>query len=166
MGPIISCFKRRNEMTRLQTLDLPSLHRATIGFDQLFRDMDRVFENTKSNGYPPYNIVQINEDEYMISVAVAGFGMDNLDITLEKNILTVEGVAPKGDETVNYLHKGIGGRSFRRTFTLADHIEVRQAGLELGMLNIHLKRNVPEELQPKKIAITDFNGTVQDTIEG
>lgn len=150
-------------MTRLQTLDLPSLHRATIGFDQLFRDMDRMFENSKSNGYPPYNIAQINEDEYMISVAVAGFGMDNLDITLEKNILTVEGTAPKGDENVNYLHKGIGGRSFRRSFTLADHIEVEAATLDLGMLNIHLKRNVPEALQPKKIAI---KGVDSNIIEG
>jgi molecular chaperone IbpA len=153
-------------MTRLTTLDLPHFHRATIGFDRMFQEMDRMFENSKSNGYPPYNIAQINEDEYMISIAVAGFGMDNLDITLDKNILTIEGTAPKGDEDVNYLHKGIGGRSFRRQFTLADHIEVRQAGLELGMLNIHLVRNVPEELQPKKIAITDFNGTVQEAIEG
>ncbi len=152
MGPIISCFKRRNKMTRLQTLDLPSLHRATIGFDQLFREMDRTFENTKSNGYPPYNIAQLNEDEYTISVAVAGFGMDNLDITLEKNLLVIEGFATP-DENINYLHKGIGGRSFRRTFTLADHIEVENATLELGILNIHLKRNVPEALQPKRIAI-------------
>lgn len=148
-------------MTRLTTLDLPQLHRATIGFDRLFQEMDRAFENTKSTGYPPYNIAQINEDEYMISLAVAGFGMDNLDITLEKNILTVEGTAPKGDEEVNYLHKGIGGRSFRRQFTLADHIEVETATLELGMLNIHLVRNVPEALQPKKIAIRNL-----EAIEG
>jgi molecular chaperone IbpA len=89
----------------------------------------------------------------MISIAVAGFGMDNLEITKDKNILTVEGTSPKGDENVNYLHKGIAGRNFRREFTLADHVEVEQATLELGMLNIHLKREVPEELQPKKIAI-------------
>jgi len=141
-------------MTRLQTLDLPTFHRATVGFDRLFHEMDRAFENSKSNGYPPYNIAQINEDEYMISIAVAGFGMDNLDITLEKNILTVDGTAPKGDEEVTYLHKGIGGRNFRRSFTLAEHVEVEAASLELGMLNIHLKRNVPEAHQPKKIAIT------------
>ena len=97
-------------MTRLTTLDLPQLHRATVGFDRMFDEMNRAFENTKSTGYPPYNVVEINEDEYMISLAVAGFGMDNLDITLEKNVLTVEGNAPKGDEEVNYLHKGIGGR--------------------------------------------------------
>ena len=140
-------------MTRLQTLDLPHFHRATVGFDRLFQEMDRAFENTKSSGYPPYNIVQINDDEYMISIAVAGFGMGNLDITLDKRILTIEGTAPKGDEEVNYLHKGIGGRNFRRQFTLADYVEVETATLELGMLNIHLKRNVPEEMQPKKIEI-------------
>jgi molecular chaperone IbpA len=141
-------------MTRLTTLDLPSLHRATIGFDRLFEQLDREFANSKSTGYPPYNIAQINDDEFMITLAVAGFGMDSLDITKDKNILTVEGTSPKGDENVNYLHKGIAGRNFRREFTLADHVEVEGASLELGMLNIHLKREVPEELQPKKIAIT------------
>ena len=153
-------------MTRTMTLDFPHFTRSAIGFDRLFDELNREFANSKTSGYPPYNIAQINDDEYMISIAVAGFGMDNLDITLEKNVLTVEGTAPKGDEDVNYLHKGIGGRNFRRQFTLADHIEVEQAGLELGMLNIHLKRNVPEELQPKKIAITDFNGVVTNAIEG
>jgi len=142
-------------MTRLTTLDLPNFHRATIGFDRLFNEMESRFANSASNGYPPYNIAQINEDEYMISLAVAGFGMDNLEITKDGNILKVEGTSPKGDETVNYLHKGIGGRNFRREFTLADHVEVQNAGLELGMLNIHLKREVPEELQPKKIKITN-----------
>jgi molecular chaperone IbpA len=141
-------------MTRLTTLDLPSFHRATVGFDRLFEQLDREFANSKSQGYPPYNIAQIDDDEYMITLAVAGFGMDNLDITHEKNILTIEGTSPKGDEDVNYLHKGIAGRNFRREFTLADHVEVQGATLELGMLNIHLKREVPEELQPKRIAIS------------
>ena len=144
-------------MTRLTTLDLPTFTRASIGFDRLFDEINREFANSKSTGYPPYNIVQINEDEYMISLAVAGFGMENLDITLEKNVLTVEGNTPNGDEQVNYLHKGIGGRNFRRQFTLAEHIEVEQAGLELGMLNIHLVRNVPEAQKPKKIAIKQFD---------
>jgi len=155
-------------MTRLTTLDLPSLHRATIGFDRMFEELDRTFANSASQGYPPYNIAQINDDEYMISLAVAGFGMDNLDITQEKNILRIEGTSPKGDEHVNYLHKGIGGRNFRREFTLADHVEVEGASLELGMLAIHLKRIVPEELQPKKIKIEDHNGlvtTAHDAIE-
>jgi molecular chaperone IbpA len=117
--------------------------------------METRFANSQSQGYPPYNIAQINEDEYMISLAVAGFGMDNLDITKDKNVLKIEGTSPKGDEDVNYLHKGIGGRSFRREFTLADHVDVINANLELGMLNIHLKREVPEELQPKQIKINE-----------
>ena len=156
-------YDKEKTMTRLTTLDLPQFHRATIGFDRMFNELERNFANSQSNGYPPYNIAQINEDEYMISLAVAGFGMDNLDVTKDKNILRIEGNAPKGDENVNYLHKGIGGRNFRREFTLADHVEVVSAGLDLGMLNVHLKREIPEELQPKKIEITDYNGTV---IEG
>jgi len=142
-------------MTRLTTLDLPNFHRATIGFDRMFNELERTFANSQSNGYPPYNIAQIDEDEYMISLAVAGFGMDNLEITKDGNTLRVEDTSPKGDRNVNYLHNGIGGRNFRREFTLADHVEVQNAGLELGMLNIHLKREVPEELQPKKIKITN-----------
>ena len=143
-------------MTRLQTLNIPNLHRASIGFDQMFNELERSFANTpNSQGYPPYKIAQINDDEYMISIAVAGFGMDNLDITKDVKILRIEGTSPKGDEEVNYLHKGIGGRNFRREFTLADHVEVANANLELGMLNIHLVRELPEELQPKTIKIND-----------
>ena len=149
-------------MTRLTTLDLPNFHRATIGFDRLFNEMERQFANSPNgNGYPPYNIAQINDDEYMISLAVAGFGMDNLEITTDSDQLKIEGTAPKGDEDVNYLHKGIGGRNFRREFTLADHVKVADATLELGMLNIHLKREVPEALKPKKIEIN-----AGETIEG
>jgi molecular chaperone IbpA len=150
-------------MTRTMTLDFPQLTRSAVGFDRLFNEIERSFVNGQTANYPPYNLVEITEDEWMISVAVAGFGMDNLDITLDKNLLTVEGTAPKGEETTKYLHKGIGGRSFRRSFTLADHIEVADATLELGVLNIHLKRNVPEELQPKKIAIKTIDSNL---IEG
>jgi molecular chaperone IbpA len=141
-------------MTRLTTLDLPSFHRATIGFDRLFDQLNQEFANSKPQGYPPYNIAQVNDDEYVITLAVAGFGMDSLEITKDKNILTIEGTAPKGDEDVNYLHKGIAGRNFTREFTLADHVEVESASLDNGMLNVYLKREVPEELQPKKIVIT------------
>jgi molecular chaperone IbpA len=150
-------------MTRLTTLDLPHIHRHFVGFDNIFNEMDRMFENTKTNGYPPYNIAQINENEYMISLAVAGFGMDNLSIEKDNKILKIEGNTPNGDEKVNYLHKGIGGRNFRREFTLAEHVEVVNANLELGMLNIHLKREIPEELQPKKIKINQSDYTIEGT---
>ena len=143
-------------MTRLTTLDLPHFHRATVGFDRLFEQMNTQFANSPNgNGYPPYNIAQVNEDEFMISVAVAGFSMDNLDVTKDGDQLKIEGTAPKGDEDVNYLHKGIGGRNFRREFTLADHVNVAGATLELGMLNVHLVREVPEALKPKTIEIRD-----------
>jgi molecular chaperone IbpA len=140
-------------MTRIQTLSLPSFARTAVGFERLFDDIERGFANSQTNNYPPYNVVEITEDEWMISIAVAGFSMDSLDITIDKNLLTVEGTPDKSVENVKYLHKGIGGRNFRRSFTLADYIEVENATLDLGMLNIHLKRNVPDELQPKKIAI-------------
>lgn len=149
-------------MTRLTTLDLPHFTRATVGFDRLFDEIQREFANSKGTGYPPYNVAEINDDEWMISIAVAGFGMDNLDITVDNQTLTVEGIAPVGGEDVKYLHKGIAGRNFRRQFTLAEHVEVANATLELGMLNIHLVRNVPEELQPKKIAINYVDSKVID----
>jgi len=152
-------------MTRLTTLDLPHFHRATIGFDRMFNELERQFSNSQSTGYPPYNIVQISDDEYVISLAVAGFAMEELDITKEGNILRVEGLAPKGDDDVNYLHKGIAGRNFRREFTLADHMEVEQANLELGMLNITLVREVPEELQPKKININVGSPVINGEVE-
>ena len=154
-------------MTRITTQDLPSIHKHFVGFDQMFNEMDRMFENSanKGAGYPPYNIAQLNENEYMISVAVAGFGMDNLSIEKDKDTLKIEGTAPKGDDEVNYLHRGIGGRNFRREFTLAEHVDVHNAELKNGMLNIHLKREVPEELQPKKIKINEgltIDGEVAD----
>ena len=144
-------------MTRLQTtINLPQFHRATIGFDRLFNELERGFEKSpNASGYPPYNIAQINDYEYMISIAVAGFGMGDLEITKDGDQLKIEGTAPKGDEQVNYLHKGIGGRNFRREFTLAEHVNVSGASLELGMLNVHLIREIPEALKPKTIEIRD-----------
>jgi molecular chaperone IbpA len=146
----------------MTTLELPALQGATVGFDRLFNELDRQFANSKSGGYPPYNLVEINENEWMISLAVAGFGMDNLDVTKDGNLLRVEGTSPKGSEDVKYVYKGIAERNFRREFTLADHVEVENAELDLGMLNIHLKREVPEELLPKSIPI---NSSYQGAIE-
>jgi molecular chaperone IbpA len=139
-------------MTRF---DLTPFHRSTVGFDRLFNDLDRVIANSAiNNSYPPYNIEKINENEFVISLAVAGFTMDDLEITHDGNELTITGTTPTSDEDKAYLHKGIAARGFTRVFTVADHVEVDTAELELGLLNIYLKRNVPEELQPKRIAIT------------
>jgi molecular chaperone IbpA len=121
-------------------------------FDELLRLDSRQNEN-----YPPYNIVQINEDEFMISLAVAGFGQDNLAITKDKNFLVIEGnpTFPPLEE-IKFLHKGISNRSFKREFKLADYVDIVNAQLELGVLSIYLKREIPEEQKPKTIAIT-FN---------
>lgn len=143
-------------MTRITTLDFPTFHRSTIGFDKMFNELNRSFANSQSNGYPPYNIVQHNDNEFTISLAVAGFDMDDLSITKDKNTLSIEGKSPKADdaeEEVNFLHKGVAARSFKREFTLADYVEVKSAELKLGMLHLQLQRQVPEELQPKKIVI-------------
>jgi len=144
----------------LRTFDLPAIHKFGIGFDNMFDEFMRVSAQQGNNNYPPYNIVQINDDEYMISLAVAGFGHDNLSVTKDKKFLIIEGthsvtkLADQDDANYTYLHKGISERSFRREFQLADHVEIHNAHLELGILSIHLKREVPEDAKPKTIAIS------------
>ena len=141
----------------LRSFDIPAITKFGIGFDNMFDELMRVSAQQSSTNYPPYNIVQINEDEYMISLAVAGFGLDNLSVTKDKKFLIIEGKEyhPDSEKIVpNYLHKGISNRDFRREFQLADHVEISHAHLELGILSVHLKREVPEDAKPKTIAIT------------
>jgi len=142
----------------LRSFDIPALHKFGIGFDNMFDDLMRVSAQQGNTNYPPYNIVQVNDDEYTISVAVAGFTQENLSVTKDKKVLVIEGKQTIGDlvdeEEVKYLHKGISERSFRREFQLADHVEITGAHLELGILSVYLKREVPEEAKPKTIAIT------------
>ena len=143
----------------LRSFDIPTLHKFGIGFDNMFDELMRVSAQQSTTNYPPYNIVQVNEDEYMISVAVAGFGPDNLSVTKDKKFLIIEGkhsaeTVESPDASYTFLHKGISERSFRREFQLADHVEISNAHLELGILSIHLRREVPEEARPKAIAIT------------
>ena len=140
----------------LRSLDIPSIHKFGIGFDSMFDELQRIHSQQSSNNYPPYNVVQLNEDEYMISLAVAGFGLDNLTVTKDKNFLIIEGKQHELADAVepNYLHRGISARDFRREFKLADHVEIDHAHLELGILNIHLKRDIPEAQKPKTIAIS------------
>lgn len=141
----------------LRSFDIPTLTKFGIGFDNMFDELMRVSAQQSSTNYPPYNIVQVSEDEYTISLAVAGFGLDNLSVTKDKKFLIIEGkeYQPNSEKIVpNYLHKGISNRDFRREFQLADHMEISNAHLELGILSVHLKREVPEEAKPKTIAIT------------
>jgi molecular chaperone IbpA len=146
-----------NKTLTLRSFDLPAIHKFGIGFDNMFDELHRIHSQQSTTNYPPYNIVQINEDEYMISMAVAGFGLDNLSITKDKNFLIIEGKNTIKEEDmpdINYLHRGISARDFRREFKLADHVEIENAHLELGILSVHLKREIPEEQKPKSIAIT------------
>jgi molecular chaperone IbpA len=141
----------------LRSFDIPALTKFGIGFDNMFDELMRVNSQQSSTNYPPYNIVQISEDEYKISLAVAGFGHDNLSVTKDKNFLVIEGKEYQSDSekiVPNYLHKGISNRDFRREFQLADHVEISNAHLELGILSVYLKREVPESAKPKTIAIT------------
>jgi molecular chaperone IbpA len=140
----------------LRSLDIPSIHKFAVGFDNMFDEILRVNAQQSNTNYPPYNVVQINEDEFIISLAVAGFGLDNLSVTKDKNFLIIEGKNTIKEEDmpdINYLHRGISARDFRREFKLADHVEIENAHLELGILNVHLKREIPEEQKPRAIAI-------------
>jgi molecular chaperone IbpA len=149
-------------MTReltLRTLDIPSIHKFGIGFDNMFDELLRINQQQANTNYPPYNIVKHDEDHFAIEVAVAGFREGDINITVEKNVLTIRGeqaqeIDKDTSEVVEYLHRGISARSFTRTFTLADHVEVVGAAIENGILRIELERQVPEEQKPKTIAIT------------
>lgn len=143
-------------MNTLTKFDLTPYTRATVGFDRMFDLLDRQFANSVSTTYPPYNIIKEGEDSYKVEIAVAGFKEDELEITVKEYVLTVSGEQKRDEDSEGpvYLHKGISARSFTRTFTLGDHVEVRSATVQNGLLVISLEREIPEEAKPKKIAIT------------
>lgn len=141
----------------MTTFDLSPLFRSTVGFDRVSRLLESAARfDDQAPSYPPYNIEALGEDEYRIVMAVAGFSDDDLNITVENSTLTVSGKLnqPDGeDEEVRYLHRGIAGRAFERRFQLADHIKVKGAKLENGLLQIDLQREIPDELKPRTIEI-------------
>ncbi|MCB9946661.1 MAG: Hsp20 family protein [Rhodospirillaceae bacterium] len=147
----------------MRQYDLSPLFRSTIGFDRLSRALDaamRVDEAALS--YPPYNIEKLSEDDYRITMAVAGFGRDDVEIVAQDATLTVRGKARQDNETATYLYRGIAGRAFERKFQLADHIEVVGAGLADGMLHIDLRREIPEAMKPRTVPIrTQAHGQVE-----
>jgi len=142
-------------MTRL---DLQPFFRSTIGFDQIAEILDNLTEeNRKQNHYPPYNIEKLSEDTYRITVAVAGFKEEDLEITKHNNLLIIDGKMMKKPEATapdhTFLYKGIAERSFQLQFRIADHMLVEDVSLESGMLTINMRREVPEALKPQKINI-------------
>lgn len=135
--------------------DLTPLFRTTVGFDRLMDLVDNRLTTAKSEtGYPPYNIEKVGEDRYRVTLAVAGFSRDNLDIVIEKNQLTVTGqIGEQAENETQFLHRGIARRAFRHRFEVADNVRVVGADLANGLLSIELKREVPEELKPRRIEI-------------
>jgi molecular chaperone IbpA len=138
----------------MTAFDFAPLFRTAIGFDRLARLMDSAQATAESQSYPPYNIEKAGEDSYRLTMAVAGFGPDDLELTVKENTLVVAGRPANQAQGENVLYRGIAGRAFERRFVLADHIVVEGADLQNGLLHVGLKRVVPESLKPRRIAIS------------
>ncbi|APO71066.1 HSP20 family heat shock protein (plasmid) [Rhizobium gallicum] len=132
--------------------DFAPLYRSSIGFDRVFNLLNNAQRFQAVDTWPPYDIVKAGEDEYRITMAVAGFAEEDLSVTHERNVLVIAGAKPD-KEDMQYLHHGIAGRSFERRFELADHVKVLGASLKNGLLSVELKREIPEEMKPRRIAI-------------
>jgi molecular chaperone IbpA len=141
-----------NQLSRVDALS-----RALIGFDQMFDQMERRYNTSINNNYPPHNILKTGENTYEIQIAVTGFDRSEIAVTVESNVLTVRGEsqAPNESTEIVYLHRGLATRDFAKEFPLAEHIEVIGAETKNGMLSIHLIRNIPESAKPKVIDIVD-----------
>ena len=138
----------------MRSIDLSPLYRASVGFDRLFKTLDQVNRLEDSAfSYPPYNIAAVDENQYQVTMAVAGFAEDDIEITTEQNVLSVSGQRADENDDAKYLHRGIATRSFERRFNLADHVRVTGAEMENGLLHIYLEREIPEAMKPRKIEI-------------
>lgn len=143
----------------MRTYDLAPLFRSTVGFDNMARMLDNLSADT-APAYPPYNIEKTGEDEYRITMAVAGFGENDLEIRTQDNKLVITGRIDKAEsaEERSFLHRGIAERAFERQFSLAEHVKVMDASLENGLLHVDLAREVPEAMKPRTIAIKSSEG--------
>jgi molecular chaperone IbpA len=138
----------------MRHFDLTPLYRSTIGFDRLGSLLDTLGSlDGEAPSYPPYNIERVGENEYRISMAVAGFGEGDLSIEVKENSLSIRGEKTTGQEDTTFLHRGIASRSFERRFQLADHVVVKGAALENGLLHVDLVRELPEAMKPRTIPI-------------
>ena len=137
-------------------LDFTPLYRSVIGFDRvahLLEGINNTQQNSKQGGYPPYNIELLDENQYRITMAVAGFAEDELDIESRENLLVVQGKKKDDDTERQYLHQGIAERNFERKFQLADYVKVSGAQIDNGLLHIELEREIPDAMKPRKISI-------------
>jgi molecular chaperone IbpA len=151
----------------MRSFDLSPLFRYSVGFDRLDDLFETAFRGTQETSYPPYNIVKTGQDAYRITLAVAGFGADELELVVKENLLTVrgKGAEPQQEQAVTYLHRGIAQRAFEHRFQLADHVKVTGANLTNGLLDIELARELPESAKPQKIEI-GHDKTEPRVIEG
>ena len=139
--------------------DLSPLYRSTVGFDRLAQLLDNA-GSFEVPTYPPYNIERVSDDEYRVTMAVAGFGRDDITIEVKQNTLTVSGKkADKTEQKGEFLHQGIAQRAFERRFQLADFVQVEGAELANGLLHVSLRREIPEAMKPRTIAIKNANGS-------
>ena len=148
----------------MRTFDLAPLYRSTVGFDRLFSMLDQSAGLDAAPGYPPYNIERTGEDAYRISVAVAGFADSELTLESKENTLTIRGEKQEkaGEQPGEVLYQGIAARAFERRFQLADHVEVKGATLENGLLHVDLVREIPETLKPRQIPIGTQSAKIID----
>jgi molecular chaperone IbpA len=147
----------------MRHFDLTPLYRSTVGFDRLAQLLDSATGGDVETPYPPYNIERLGDNEYRITMAVAGFSTEEIKVDVKESTLTVRG-EKKAETTENgrqYLHRGIAARSFERRFQLADHVEVKGADLKDGLLNVDLVRNIPERMRPRTIPISTGAETKQ-----
>lgn len=149
----------------MRTFDLSPLYRNTVGFDRLFNMVDQLAEPQQTNSYPPYNIERLDENDYRISIAVAGFNDTELTIESKENSLIVRGEkkAEETEQKPDYLYQGIAARAFERRFQLADHVHVTGARLENGLLHLELHREIPEAKKPRVVPITTSGAKTIDT---
>src|SRR4051812_41108975 len=145
----------------MRTYDFAPLWRSTVGFDRLFDLAQAAAQHAGEDNYPPYNIERLREDSYLISLAVAGFSPDEISITAEQNVVTIEGNKPEKAER-EFLYRGISTRHFKRQFNLADYVQVKNASFDNGLLKIELVREIPEAMKPRRIAI---NGAAQANVQ-
>lgn len=151
----------------MRHVDFSPLYRSTVGFDRLFSMLDTLGQPDTGTTYPPYNIEKTGENAYRISVAVAGFSEEEISIEAHRNVLTIKGERKDeaGEDGKEVLYRGIAARAFERRFQLADHVDVAGAALKNGLLFVDLKRNIPEELKPRRIAITAMGDKAAKQIE-
>lgn len=146
----------------MNTIDLTPLYRSSIGFDRLASMVDNALRSdTSSGGYPPYNIEALGENRYGITIAAAGFEQNELDIQVERGVLTVRGRKAEDDKERKYLYQGIAARAFERKFNLAEHVEVVDAEMRNGLLNIQLVKEIPEAHKPRSIEIKNAEAALE-----